>query len=69
MISLPEKKTFVFIFVKMLMLMWSGEKCHYENDEMSFLGQRKKRRKKMNYCHNLAGGSIDTGEGHVEYFR
>lgn len=23
----------------------------------------------MNYCHNLAGGSIDTGEGHVEYFR
>lgn len=22
----------------------------------------------MNYCHNLAGGSIDTGEGHVEYF-
>lgn len=41
MISLPEKKPFVFIFVKMLMLMWSGEKCHYENDEMSFLGQRK----------------------------
>lgn len=42
MISLPEKKNFCFHFCQNVNVdVIGGEKCHYENDEMSFLGQRK----------------------------
>lgn len=64
MISLPEKKTCQNVNVDVIggeMPLWKWWNV--------ISWTKKKRRKKMNYCHNLAGGSIDTGEGHVEYFR
>lgn len=69
MILLFEKKIFVFIFVKMLMLMWLGGEMLLWKWWNVIFWIKKKRRKKMNYCYNLVGGSIDIGEGYVEYFR